>query len=57
MAQSIYFRQLPEVLALLGRDKHEADVALAKLGEIEAAIPDAPVLRRLHPTAAQLSRL
>jgi len=50
LAQSIYYRQLPQVLALLGRDTREADIALAKLAEIEAAIPDVPVLRRLHPT-------
>ena len=56
-AQSIYFRQLPQVLGLLGRDSHEADAALAKLAEIQAAIPDAPVLRRLHPTARELGSL
>lgn len=53
-AQSVYYRHLPQLLALLGRDTSEADVALAALAEIEAAIPQVPVLRRLHPTALEI---
>jgi hypothetical protein len=53
----IQYGQLPQVLTLLGRDAQEADARLAKMAELKAAIPVAPILRRLHPDSFGENRL